>query len=73
MKRFMSQILMGEFQFPSNGKAYTKRKGEVAKCCITTVSIPFKREGIYKDGCAGVKVLADQQFQFPSNGKAYTK
>ena len=36
------------FQFPSNGKAYTKREQVATIRKHATVSIPFKRESIYK-------------------------
>ena len=46
---------MFKFQFPSNGKVYTKLKIDQLDADSVTVSIPFKREGIYKadrkDGC----------------------
>ena len=38
-----------EFQFPSNGKAYTKIPYKSGSVWPTNVSIPFKRESIYKE------------------------
>ena len=44
------------FQFPSNGKAYTKVKAATKITPrIRRVSIPFKRESIYKENLYGVK------------------
>ena len=61
------------FQFPSNGKAYTKRRSSTLTPRLPQkVSIPFKREGIYKV-FTGATLPMKQKFQFPSNGKAYTK
>ena len=38
------------FQFPSNGKAYSKKLQLNLACLgVCTVSIPFKREGIFQD------------------------
>ena len=62
-----------EFQFPSNGKAYSKQYSiDVHGYNGNGVSIPFKREGIFQ-----VKPMCSMKFnivfQFPSNGKAYSK
>ena len=37
------------------------------------VSIPFKREGAWKDGWELLCGCAEQSFQFPSNGKEHGK
>ena len=67
--RITSQV----FQFPSNGKAYTKSLVNVNKSRTFIVSIPFKRESIYKESIDELVLCLREQFQFPSNGKAYTK
>ena len=62
------------FQFPSNGKAYTKTIRCRINSSIAPVSIPFKRETIYKADVDKVFIHEyTGAFQFPSNGKAYTK
>ena len=64
-----------QFQFPSNGKAYTKwSECESSSPVVRQVSIPFKRESIYKAIYAFTNCITENlEFQFPSNGKAYTK
>ena len=60
------------FQFPSNGNAYTKHGIIILVLLRIRVSIPFKRERIYK----GKRCMGSNQghrFQFPSNGNAETK
>ena len=38
------------FQFPSNGKVYSKAENETLKDSLDDhVSIPFKRESVFKD------------------------
>ena len=62
-----------KFQFPSNGKAYTKDLIGAIECGEIKVSIPFKRESIYKALSRLQPRGWGKRFQFPSNGKAYTK
>ena len=74
----MSQIFHVEqdalkFQFPSNGKAYSKHYDEwLGTIDAKNVSIPFKRESVFK-GADPNAVNERNKFQFPSNGKAYSK
>ena len=63
------------FPFPSNGKGYSKvAKAPVAIIRFVEVSIPFKRERVFK-----VLIMWDrrasteEEFPFPSNGKVYSK
>ena len=60
------------FQFPSNGKVYSKRRHPRSPSPIKRVSIPFKRESVFKEEISeGLwRMLL---FQFPSNGKVYSK
>ncbi len=44
-----SNVTVDEFQFPSNGKAYTKDNPDQNNTTLIVVSIPFKRESIYKE------------------------
>ena len=63
------------FQFPSNGKVYSKSKQSGIPWVPTTdsVSIPFKRESVFKE-IASHEILEHlKEFQFPSNGKVYSK
>ena len=61
-------------QFPSNGKAETKRKTPEERLSEALVSIPFKREnGSKKTGQERMHDSDQWEFQFPSNGKAETK
>ena len=48
LKRFQQSVL-SLFQFPSNGKAYPKTISVRPTYRTKWVSIPFKREGIYKE------------------------
>ena len=61
------------FQFPSNGKVYSKTNWgfEYKKSFI--VSIPFKRESVFKDNTDLITDDVLCEFQFPSNGKVYSK
>ena len=72
-QRWNGRKLGTTFQFPSNGKAYTKGYPKKTSQTYYYVSIPFKREGISKEMMQILQMLARSGFQFPSNGKAYTK
>ena len=65
-------VALKKFQFPSNGKAYHKRKPEIREWYGRVVSIPFKRESV-SQAEYGMIVATLDKFQFPSNGKAYHK
>ena len=57
------------FQFPSNGKAYTK-EGIYIRILKWTVSIPFKRESIYKaDNSSDTREDANMCFNSLQTGK----
>ncbi len=59
------------FQFPSNGKVYSET-GTTALDQTSFVSIPFKRESVFRAFYAEW-YLKGSQFQFPSNGKVYSE
>ena len=62
------------FQFPSNGKVYSEpaeAATEVAQ--TTTVSIPFKRESVFRVSAMFNVDVDKLEFQFPSNGKVYSE
>ena len=64
------------FQFPSNGKVYSKDQEKCPGSSQSQVSIPFKRESVFKGEELPqlIEYLINQQeFQFPSNGKVYSK
>ena len=64
----------GEFQFPSNGKAYPKgliRQYQDAK--FAEFQFPSNGKAYPKGGCPNAEKTQTQKFQFPSNGKAYPK
>ena len=63
-----------EFQFPSNGKAYPKPKGDSSRNQVKRKKFQFPSNGkaypkLYQYGVSAIQSL----FQFPSNGKAYPK
>ena len=64
-----------KFQFPTNGKAYPKAvSSEGSGRRVSTVSIPYEREGISKDiHAASSGNIGFILFQFPTNGKVYPK
>ena len=65
---------MVPFQFPSNGKVYSKYYGNRRiEPGLVYVSIPFKRESVFKEDERKAEYLKAKEFQFPSNGKVYSK
>ena len=70
----LQQLRQHAFQFPSNGKVHGKYVQRGNQCPSAIVSIPFKREGTWKDitqECCLHALLP--KFQFPSNGKVHGK
>ena len=64
-----------EFQFPSNGKAYTK-PSKISKRVCTIYSFNSLQTGKHIQSYLRKKsrnFWQGKKFQFPSNGKAYTK
>ena len=62
------------FQFPSNGKVDSKsRKSVTMQRKTMSVSIPFKRESVFKAAEAIAIARMMYVFQFPSNGKVDSK
>ena len=65
---------VGQFQFPSNGKAQRKFISKsLSDTYASSVSIPFKRESTAKVEPTLQIDAAWDMFQFPSNGKAQRK
>ena len=63
------------FQFPSNGKEYTKETAYQANTVVRVV-FPFPSNGNAETKTFkvnGTEVTFTAEFPFPSNGKAYTK
>ena len=61
-----------EFQFPSNGKAHSDARTYAEIQHQGRVSIPFKREGTFRQGTVDWETVEQNVFQFPSNGKAHS-
>ena len=61
------------FQFPSNGKVYSKVAKVLRQRFEKEVSIPFKRESVFKEAVRASSHRRREMFQFPSNGKVYSK
>ena len=62
------------FQFPSNGKAYTKAdEGSNPHAYRREFQFPSNGKAYTKSNQSDLKIPAPISFQFPSNGKAYTK
>ena len=65
---------VAEFQFPSNGKVYSKVGNLIVDAeSYIDVSIPFKRESVFKGEKNPLRLRSFLTFQFPSNGKVYSK
>ena len=69
LENFLKSI---EFQFPSNGKVHGKFWRPHGTLERLIVSIPFKREGTWKENVDLISSM-HAQFQFPSNGKVHGK
>ena len=61
------------FQFPSNGKVYSEITTPIPKRRKQDVSIPFKRESVFRAGNTSWQKVVNFLFQFPSNGKVYSE
>ena len=63
-----------EFQFPSNGKVYSKLNGNLLRPHeFHGVSVPFQRESVFRVMDSPKFNVTDPVFQFPSNGKVYSE
>ena len=60
------------FQFPSNGKAYTKPQQAAPSSVETEFQFPSNGKAYTKFNQNDLKKKT-KEFQFPSNGKAYPK
>ena len=65
----------GQMRFNSlqTGKCIQSSKWEKARADISRVSIPFKRESVFKVIILWLIIFRRSLFQFPSNGKVYSK
>ena len=62
-----------QFQFPSNGKVYSEGFIMTTRTMKRRVSIPFKRESVFRADNGDHHIGDDFEFQFPSNGKVYSE
>ena len=75
-KRIQSRCLLlwaagagRKFQFPSNGKAYSKKHRIRLSSKRSIVSIPFKRESVFKDGLLYFHKGVNARFNSLQTGK----
>ena len=61
------------FQFPSNGKVYSEDYNKARSEVGELVSIPFKRESVFRAVTDEFLTNNAGEFQFPSNGKVYSE
>ena len=75
-QRFVVEVIRGnKFQFPSNGKVYTKKNGHLNFRVVGGKVFQFPSNGkVYtKDFNFFTQLMTEILFQFPSNGKVYPK